>query len=208
MFKSNIGDYGGALLAKLNSNITFSDKSTITFTDNRATFGAIIYSTSKSNIIAKQNTTVIFDNILPKWCNYQYLFYTDQDDTLVIDINGTVWCSNQKQFICLMRKCSCNKLEDSLNTHILQHTNIVNITGKEWILSSAIKIDLVTDVTLYQRNISIIGHNIATVTCVNGGRLELHNHYYLIIEGINWIGCGNYSDILTPVILIRFHTTN
>ena len=208
VFKSNIADYGGALLAKLNSNITFSDKSTITFTDNRATFGAIIYSTSKSNIIAKQNTTVIFDDILPKWCNHECLDYTGQNDTVVIDINGIVWCSNQRQFICLMSKCSCNKLEDSLNTHILQHTNIVKITGKEWILSSAIKIDLVTNITPYQRNISIIGHNNPTVICVSGGRLELRHHSYLIIEGIIWIGCGGYSGILTPVILIGFHTTS
>ena len=204
VFKSNNADYGGALFAKLNSNITFSDDSTITFTDNMATFGATIYSTSKSNIIAKQNTTVIFDNILAQWCNDSCLHYTGQDDTVVIDKNGTVWCSNQKQFICLMRTCSCNKLEDSLNTNILQHTKIVKITGKRWILSSMIKIDF----TPYQHNISIIGHNDATVTCVNGGRLELHNHYYLIIEGVIWIGCGGYSDILTPVILIGFHTSN
>ena len=208
VFKNNKADYGGALFAKLNSNITFSDDSTITFTDNMATFGTTIYSTSKSNIIAEQNSTVIFDNISAQWCNDSCLHYTGQEDTVVIDKNGTVWCSNQKQFICLMSKCSCNKLEDSLNTHILQHTNIVKITGKEWILSSAIKIDLVTNVTPYQRNISIIGHNNPTVICVSGGRLELRHHYYLIIEGIIWIGCGGYSDILTPVILFEFHTSN
>ena len=208
VFKSNIADYGGALFAKLNSNITFSDKSTITFTDNRATFGATVYLTSKSNIIAKQNPTVIFDNILPKWCNNICLTYTDKRDTVIIDTDGTVWCSNQRQFICLMKTCYCSKLEDSLNTYILQHTNIVNITDKLMTLSSAIKIDLVTYATPYQRNISIIGHNNPTVICVSGGRLELRYHYYLIIKGIIWIGCGGYSDILTPVILTGFHITN
>ena len=208
VFKSNNANYGGALLAKLNSNITFSSNSTITFTDNRATFGATIYSTSKSKVIAQQNTTLMFNNILAKWCNNSCLHYTGQEDTVVIDKNGIVWCNNQKQYFCLMSKCSCNKLEDSLNTHILQHTNIVNITGDTWILSSAIKIDLVTHVTPYQRNISIIGHNNPTVICLSGGRLELHNHYYLIIDGITWIGCGGYSEIFTPVILIGFHAVN
>ena len=208
VFNSNTADYGGALFAKLNSNITFSDKSTITFTDNRATFGATIYSTSKSNIIAKQNSTVMFDNILAKWCNNACLHYTGKRDTVIVDINGTVWCSNQKQFICLMSTCYCNKLEYSLNMSVLHDTNIVNITDKLMTLSSAIKIDLVTHVTSYQSNISIIGHNNPTVICVNGGRLELHNHYYLIIKGITWIGCGGYRGILTPVILIGFHTTN
>ena len=208
VFKSNTADYGGALFAKLNSNITFSDKSTITFTDNRALFSASIYSTSKSNIIAKENPTVIFNNILSKWCNNACFNYTGKRDTVMIDNNGTAWCSNQKQFICLMRTCYCSKLEDSLNTYVFQHTNIVNITGKRWILSSVIKIDLVTHVTPYQRNISIIGHNNPTVICVNGGRLELHHHYYLIIKGIIWIGCGGYRDILTPVILIGYHAAN
>ena len=208
VFKSNIADYGGALLAKLKSNIIFSDKSTITFTDNRATFGATIYSTSKSNIIAKQNSTVKFDNISPKWCNNACLHYTAKRDTVIVDVSGTVWCSNQKQFICLMSTCYCNKLEHSLKTPVLHDTNIVIITDRLMTLSSAIKIDLVTHVTPYQRNISIIGRNNPTVICVNGGRLELHYHYYLIIEGIIWIGCGGHSDILTPVILIGSHAAN
>ena len=207
-FKSNTADYGGALLAKLNSNITFSDKSTITFTDNRATFGTTIYSTSKSNIIAQQNPTVIFDSISAKWCNNACLHYTGKRDTVIIDINGMAWCSNQKQFICVMDSCYCNKLEHLLNASVLHHTSIVNITDKLMTLSSAIKIDLVTHVTPDQHKISIIGHDNPTVICVNEGRLELHYHYYVIIEGIIWIGCGGYSDILTPVILISFHDDN
>ena len=199
VFRNNIADYGGAIMTRLESTVTFSNDSTIKFIHNRASFGATAYLTSKSNITAKQNPTVMFDNILAKWCNNSCLHYTGQRDAVVIDGNGIVWCSNQNNYNCLTETCSCNKLEDALNTNI---TNIVNITDKVMTLSSAIKVNY------YQQNISIIGHHNLTVICVNGGRLELHHHYYLIIEGINWIGCGGYSENLTPVILISSHDIN
>ena len=206
-FRNNIADYGGAVLAKLNSNITFSDKSTITFTYNRASFGATIYSTNKSNIIAKQNTTLIFDNILAKWCNNACLHYTGQDGTVVIDENGIVWCSDQKQFNCLIEACFCRKFEESVNKYELFNSNIVNITDRVMTLSSVI---MITEIKLAtkpgrQKNL-IIGHNL-TVICINGGRFKIHYpyHYHLIIKGINWIGCGGYSGHLTSVIHIELH---
>ena len=207
LFKSNTADYGGAISSKVNSHVKFSDDSTIIFTNNRAIFDATVYSTSNSNVIATNESTVIFDNISAKWCNNACLHYTGQSDTVVIDGNGIVWCSNQKQFSCLTKTCSCNKLENSLNTDILKYTNIVAITDKVMILSSPIEINLLTFVTSYQRNISIIGHNSPTVICVNGGSLKIHSHYYLTIQGIIWIGCGGYSGILTPVIHIGIHYT-
>ena len=204
VFRNNTADYGGAVMTRLDSTITFTDNFIIIFTNNRASLGVTAYLTSKSNIIAKQNSTLTFDNTSAKWCNNACLHYTDPWDSVIIDKNGLVWCSNQKQFSCLMNTCSCNKLEHSLYTSILHNTSTVKITEKVMILSSAISIDLVTHMTPYQRNISIIGHNNPTVICVNGGRLEVHSYYYLIIEGIIWIGCGGYSEILTPVILIEF----
>ena len=64
-------------------------------------------------------------------------------------------------------------------------------------LSSVINLEQVN-------NTSITGHNNLTVLCVNGGRLFINCfscHY--IIEGITWIGCGGYSNIQTPVILLN-----
>ena len=207
-FRNNAANYGGALLAKLTSNITFSDKSKITFTDNRASFGATVYSTSKSSIIAKQDTTVLFDNMLAKWCNNACLHYTRQNDTVVIDENGVVWCSNQKHFSCLIQTCFCRQFEKSVHKFEFYKRNIINITDRVMTLSSVILINEVRDATLqYRQNNSIIGHNNLTVICINGGRFKLHYPYpyYLIIKGINWIGCGGYSGHFTPVIFIGYH---
>ena len=54
-------------------------------------------------------------------------------------------------------------------------------------------------------NFSLIGHKNTTIICTNGGTLSLHfanNSYNLIIEGINWIECGGYSNFQIPVIVL------
>ena len=54
-------------------------------------------------------------------------------------------------------------------------------------------------------NISIVGCNNITINCVNGGGLKLQYCSNIIIEGITWIGCGNYNNTNdVPVI----HSTN
>ena len=202
VFRNNNANYGGAILARLNSSIIFSDDSTVTFTNNRATFGATVHSTTNSNIIAKQNCTLKFNNALAKWCSNACLHYTDQSDTVTIDRNGIVWCSNPNQFFCLMGTCFCNELEESLNTTVFQQTTVVKITDRLMTLSSAIDISAFINERFNDSNISMIGYNNPTVICVNGGRLKVRNNCTLIIEGITWIGCGGYGNTLTPVILI------
>ena len=88
--------------------------------------------------------------------------------------------------ICLSKKCNCSKLEDLLDG--LKNNALVNIT------------DTVTLYSVIQlgnlNNISIIGYNNnIIVICVNGGGLELLYCSDLTIEGITWIGCGNYDNI-------------
>ena len=214
VFRNNNATYGGAILARLDSPIIFSDDSTITFTNNRASFGATVYSTTKSNITAKQNCTLKFNNVLAKWCRDACLHYTDQSDTVTIDRNGIVWCSNRNQFICLMGTCSCNKLEGLFISTVIQQKKAVNIniTDRLMILSSAINIYINWKVPGYfkreDRIFSIIGHNNPTVICVDGGRLKVKDYLVLIIKGIIWIGCGGYGYTLTPVILIGHASFN
>ena len=195
IFRNNIADYGGAVFAEINSNITFSDNSTIIFTTNRATFGATVYSNINTKIIARYNFTIIFDDHSAKWCNNICLPYTGQSDVVTIDGDGMVWCSNQKAFVCLSVKCYCKNLEDSLNHFKFGYNEVVNITEEVMILSSVYK--------LYIRG--IFGQNNLTVICVNGGRLSvtLIDNSPTIIEGINFIGCGGYRNILTPVIWVN-----
>ena len=191
VFKSNIADYGGAMSAENSSSITFYDNSIVVFTKNRATYGETTYSTSSPKIIAKGNSTVIFDNNLARWCNNTCLPYTGESDTVTIDSNDIVLCSNQEAFVCLSINCYCKRLEDSFSD--VKDDLVIDIDDKVIKLSSAINLEQVD-------NISIIGHNNVTVMCVHGGRLIINSN--VIIEGITWIGCGGYSNIQAPVIHI------
>ena len=193
VFMNNIAVYGGAVLATYHSDIIFSGNSTVTFTKNDAIFGATVFSIFDSKVITNGNSAVIFNDLLQKWCNNTCLPYIGQGDVITIDSNGTVWCSDQKSFICVSKKCFCNNLEDILNG-LKSHTS-VNITD-DVTLSSVIKLDHIN-------NISIIGYNKITVICVNGGGINLYQSNNLTIEGITWIKCGN--DI-TPVISIHYST--
>ena len=179
-FRNNVAEYGGAVYAD-QSDIIFSDYSTVTFTNNSAAFGATTFSNANSKITVTGNSTVILNDRLAKWCNNTCLPYTGQGD-VTIDSNGIVWCSDQKVFVCESKECDCDKLEDLLNGNTL-----VNITNT---------VTLSSVITLRNRYISIIGYNNITVNCVNGGGLKLELVYAsnVLIEGITWIGCGNYNN--------------
>ena len=194
VFMNNIAVYGGAVLATDHSDIIFSGNSTVTFTENDAIFGATVFSNINSKVITNGNSTVIFNGVSAKWCNNTCLLYTGKGDVVTIDSSGAVWCSKQKSFICLSKKCYCNNLEDILNG--ITSDTLVNITDNVT-LSSIIKLDY------YISNISIIGYNNITVICVNGGGIYFEASWNLTIEGITWIKCGNNR---TPVISIDYET--
>ena len=202
IFKNNIAEHGGAIFAEINSNITFSDNSTIIFTTNRATLGATVFSYGNSKIIAKENPAIMFDDHSAKWCTNACLPYTGQSDVVTIDGNGIVWCSNQKAFVCLSTKCYCQKLEDSLDNISIISAGvtlaILIITENVMVLSSAYKLNLTSD-------FSLIGYKNNTIICLNGATLSFRlkkDSYNLIIEGINWIGCGGYNNFQIPVIFV------
>ena len=192
VFRNNIAEYGGAVFANDHCDVIFSDNSAIKFANNKATFGATVFSNTDSKIIARQSPTVIFNDLSAKWCSNTCLPYTSQGD-VTIDSNGIVWCSDKKSFICLSMKCYCNKLEDLLDG--LKSNALVNITGTVT-LSTVVELE-------HLSNISIIGYNNIIVICVDGGGLKLYRCSDVTIEGITWIGCGNYDIInYVPVIHI------
>ena len=194
MFGNNIANYGGAVFTEIHSDVVFSDNSTVKFTENKAIFNTTVYANGDSKVITKEDSTVIFDDVLAKWCRNTCLLYTGQSDVVTIDSNGIVWCSNQEAFLCLGRNCYCRYLNDLVNS--VKSNLVVNITDKVMILSSPITLS-------NPFSTLIIGHNNVTVICVNGGRLILDASFSNVtIEGITWIGCGGYSNIVTPAILI------
>ena len=192
MFRNNIADYGGAVFAEIYSDVIFSNNSSALFMQNKATFDTTVYSNGNSKIVAKEESTIMFEDVSAKWCKNTCLQYSGQSDVVTIDSDGIVWCSNQEAFVCLSKNCYCR------NLNFIKVNNVIknNITDKVMKLSSVIRL---------QNPFStlIIGHNNLTVLCVNGGRLILDVNYgNITIEGITWIGCGGYSGIVTPVMLI------
>ena len=192
VFRNNIGEHGGAVFANVHCNMIFSDESTVTFTNNSATFGATIYFEHNSTIITAGNPTVIINNLPLKWCNNTCLPYTGQGNTVVtIDSKGIVSCNDRKSFICLSKKCYCRRLEDLLdglkNNTLIKFSNDVTLSSN---------IELVS-----LNNVTITGYNYVTVFCADDGRLYLESCSNIIIEGINWIGCGNYDNFKSAIEL-------
>jgi len=111
---NNAKDSDRIIYAEYRSDITFDDNSTVTFTISKITFGELIHSYINSKIIVKGNSTIIFNDLLPKWCANTCVQYNGQNDVVKIDINGIVLCSNQKAFMCISENCHCNKLEEVL----------------------------------------------------------------------------------------------
>ena len=186
VFESNTADYRGAVFAGSHSNITFSDNCTVRFSRNKAIFDTTIYLTYKSKIIA-EDFNITFDNIPARWCFNTCFPYTSQLDTVTIDSNSLVWCSNQEAFECLSNKCHCNDLKNLLENN---YSSVINITDKVMILSSNIRLPL------FYSNVSIIGVNNLTVLCANGGSLRVEYASAVRIEGITWIRCGGLAPVI------------
>ena len=73
---------------------------------------------------------------------------------------------------------------------------------------SNVIINITTNVTLSSvipltklNNIMIVGHNNPTVTCNNTGALQFESCSNLVMEGINWEGCGTANSIYTSPAL-------
>ena len=185
IFSNNVADnYGGAISTLPYSNVVFSDNSTVAFTNNTAKFGATVYS-NHYKVMAIENSTIIFNNHLVKWCNNTCLPYHGfGNEDIAIDSNGVVWCGNPRAFICSSKNCYCKHFEDLLDG--LTSNSLVNITDNVT-LSSVIKLRNLN-------NISIIGYNNITVTCdIDGGGLYVYSCNQIIVEGVTWIGCGSYD---------------
>ena len=169
---------------------------------NIATITTTIFCTRNSKIIVKGHSSIIFKDILVKWCTGVCLPYpaAGETDAVVIDNNGIVWCNNLKAFNCLTEKCynNCQDVKNVLGS--ITNNQLINITDEIFVLSSVIYINA--------HNISIIGHNNPTVFCVNDSGLQIFYSNNLTIKGITWIGCGATEAMYTtfakniPVLFI------
>ena len=181
VFSNNIAkDYGGALLAEDKVEIIFSNNSTVTFANNNAPVGETVYCGINSKVTTKENSTVIFNDVLAKWCTNNCLPYTGQG-TVTIDSNGLVWCSDQKAFACQSENCKCNNLWYLLRG--VRSNSVVNISDTKAILSSPVRLWRLT-------NVLITGQNNLTVFCMNTNAIEIESCNNITIQGITWIGCG------------------
>ena len=184
VFSNNNALYYGAVAStELNSDIIFDGNSKINITNNTATKRTTFYSVKNSKILARGNSSVVFNDISAKWCNNVCLPYsiasTDHinNDVVIVDNHGIVRCSYQGGFTCQMKKCYCNEFERDIKDH-----SLVIIKDKV-ILSSPTPFTNLSSV-------SIFGQNNAFVYCVNDGRLTIMNSSNIVIKDITWIGCG------------------
>ena len=194
------------IIAKSNAIITFDDKSTVSFINNKSIFDATVYPISifNSTIIARRSFIAIFNGQSAKWCTNTCIpypnNYTGKAD-ISVDYIGTVWCSNEKGFICESRKCQCKNLEDMLVN--IENGSLAKLPNKIK-LSSVIKLR-------HLQSISITGRNDVVVICNNGGGLQLEFCSSLTFQGISWIGCGTVLKIYhSRDILIKkcsFHSS-
>ena len=198
MFINNIAkDYGGAIAEDI-PEIIFCNNSTITFTHNNAPFGETVYCGSNTIVTSKDNSTVIFNDVIAKWCtNMRCLPYTGQG-AVTIDSNGIVMCSDQKAFTCLSENCNCKSLKHLLLGEIYDDSNIVEVhrhytyygnvvvnLADKAILSSVVQLR-------HLRNVSIIGENNFTVLC-DKSYIRIFDCNDLTFQGITWIGCGAHD---------------
>ena len=207
VFSNNTAGCGGALYSIGKSYIFFKGNSSTEFMYNIHNHNCInifiINNTSPprlnaitifnvdSTIIVKENFTVMFQGLLVNWCAEACLPYAVETQAFItiasIDSNGLLWCNNLKAFNCQSDRCYCKDLGLKLGS--IKNNQLVNITDKTVVLSSVIDIN--------SSNVSFIGHNQPTVICVNSSGLKIYKSNTLIIEGINWIGCGaTYISVL------------
>ena len=182
LFSNNIAlEYGAVVFAESDCDITFDGNSKICLTNNKASEGTTLYSKRNSKIMARGNSSVMFNDTQAKWCNNVCLPYSDDkhDDVVTIDSHGIVRCIRryQERFTCQMKICYCNEFQrhiDSDSSIIVTDTVILPSAASFYNLS----------------NISIIGYNNPFVYCVNGSGLTITNSTNVMVEGITWIGCG------------------
>ena len=198
LFRDNIAyNKGGAMMLD-NAKLSFEDRSTVNFTNNKALIDATIFSTGKSNKITEiDNPIVIFNDHIVNWCNVQCLsdanltdHQNDEDVSITINSSGTIRCSGEQEaFVPLSRKCGFKYLEDIL----------VNLTSNELVNISDIII--LSSVVFIRKlyNISIIANKDHNVKCFNNAGLQVEQCNNITIKGLNWVGCG--ADT-TPVINI------
>ena len=185
VFSNNIAArHGAAVASAFDSEITFDDKSVIMFTNNKATDNTTVYSGFNSKIMARGDSSVVFNDVSAKWCNNVCLQYTgNYPDIIAIDSNGIILCSHPEGFICQLnnRKCNCSEFN-----RYFRNNSVINITDTV-ILSSTVSFKNLS-------NISIIGDNNPFVYCVNGSGLTLLHSKNVVVKGITWIGCGKAFD--------------
>ena len=197
-FRNNTAYNKGGAMMLANAQLTFDDYSMVSFTSNKATIDATIFSTGESDQVMEIGSpTVIFNDHTVNWCNITCSsdanrtdHQTDEDFVITIYSSGTVSCiSEQNTFVSLNRKCGSKYLKDIL----------VTLTSNgSVIISDIVIISSVIFLTKLD-NISIIAHKNHSIMCVNNAGLQVEQCSNITIKGVDWSGCGAYS---TPVINI------
>ena len=104
-----IFDYKSYIICKEKSTeIKAANYGTTLLKNNTDTMSTTIFCLHNSTIIVKEHSNVVFNEVSAKWWVNACLPYPTRD-TVIIDSNGIVWCSNVKAFNCQSDKCYCKR---------------------------------------------------------------------------------------------------
>ena len=174
MFKENNAiHFGGAIFNEMYSNISFTESSRVVFNKNNATFGESLHSRNTTCVTEIANVT--YNDNTSQW-NYGNKFLKGNDVT--INADGVVRCTDYREYyICTETQCSCKHINDVTNHSVVTITDDIT-------LSSVIN--------LVGLNISLIGHNNATIYYKDNGLINFTSCRDLKIKNLNW---NRYSEI-------------
>ena len=187
---SSAKHHGNEIYLEFNSNLKFQKNSVISFiTSNRAVFGETMY--LRHNSIVTINSNVRMNGNAATWNYGSQLTNESNYYDITIDANGTVRCSDHKEYyICTFTICSCKNLED------ISSNSAVIITGD---------INLFSAITLTKIvNISITGYNNNTIFSTNDGGLRFVSCKKVTITNLVFrhnISRNTYYYIITSIEL-------
>ena len=186
--------HGDEIYCVFNSSLKFQKNSVISFiTSNRAVFGETMYLRHNSRVTI--NSNVRMNGNAATWNYGSQLTNKSNYYDITIDANGTVRCSDHKEYyFCTFTKCSCKDLTDISSNSAVIITGDIN-TGD--IITDFFPVIALNEIV----NISITGYNNSSIFSTNDGGLQFTSCKKVTITNLLfWHISRNTYDGMIPSI--------
>ena len=189
LFEDNSAKHhGDEIYLVFNSSLKFQKNSMISFiTSNRAVFGETMY--LRHNSVVAINSNVRMNGNAATWNYGSQLTNESNYYDITIDANGTVRCSDHKEYyICTFTICSCKNLED------ISSNSAVIITG-DINLFSAITLTNIVNISITGYNNSIFSTNDVGLQFISCKKVTITN------LGFRYISRNTYNGMIPSIKL-------